>query len=846
MMVETRCHSFEEASPADNHRIPSFPRFRSSSSRESEASPISESATYFLPFFESPAPQKPNAKPRVFGRSKENRISSPERGRYRLRAATSPPSSRSPLRRTLSPDRFIPRRDFVVPKSATFLVTKLPEHLTPQERLFRRLTPGDDPFLPAESSTNSTRVRPASFQWIPRQRPHLITDITNFNSHGSTTQTSNDTIWSVGGASAANGTPHPMASNGTPNSLSHQSAAPTFVARFMPKKPKYSEHAIHESRLALALDIDQTNRLLGTSLSCPDPPLNPISPNFERLSPFVWKDSAWKKVEREHWPKARATREIVPPKPFRILDAPFLRDDFYCSTLAYSSISGILAVGLCHNVYLWSEGRGVDYPPFQDVHLSNYVTSLSFSSDDGRRSILAVARRSGQLTLWSTFEKHVRFEISHPNSITCVAFKPKTSRRYSERMTHMEVEVEELVAGDELGNIWYYSVEWNGEDDRVKWQWNGSMTLLAKICAHTQQICGMAWSPDLKYLATGGNDNVCLLFEMCKIIPSQPIILPLVSNSSSSLSLGAFPYHAIGTMTRRLFHRRAALGQPIPSWVGPPPIRPPSSTPLLSHAGTLISGGGRTILVPNKSEKHRFGHKAAVKAIAFAPWQSSLLATGGGTNDRNIHFYHTRSGACLATIHVFAQVTSLIWSETRREIAATFGYAQPDHPFRIAVFAWPSCAQVAVVPWGPHGVSWDGLEHHVGADCGRALCAIRYPGKIPRSMGVVSPRPDPSRASLSRTSSATVTLPQSEATSSTVRGTLTRMVTPKEKEGGMWCSRTVEEGCIIVASSDQTIKFHEVWTGRRTSTGSASGLFGGSAILEGLEGIEECGGEVIR
>lgn len=300
MMVETRCHSFEEASPADHHRIPSFPRFRSSSSRESEAIPISESATYFLPFFESPAPQKPNAKPRVFARSKENRISSPERGRYRLRAATSPPSSRSPLRRTLSPDRFIPRRDFVVPKSATFLVTKLPEHLSPQERLFRRLTPGDDPFLPAESSTNSTRVRPASFQWIPRQRPHLITDITNFNSHGSTTQTSNDTIWSVGGASAANGTPHSMTSNGTPNSLSHQSAAPTFVARFMPKKPRYSEHAIHESRLALALDIDQTNRLLGTSLPCPDPPLNPISPNFERLSPFVWKDSAWKKVEREH------------------------------------------------------------------------------------------------------------------------------------------------------------------------------------------------------------------------------------------------------------------------------------------------------------------------------------------------------------------------------------------------------------------------------------------------------------------------------------------------------------------------------------------------------------------
>jgi hypothetical protein len=57
----------------------------------------------------------------------------------------------------------------------------------------------------------------------------------------------------------------------------------------------------------------------------------------------------------------------------------------------------------------------------------------------------------------------------------------------------------------------------------------------------------------------------------------------------------------------------------------------------------------------------------------------------------------------------------------------------------------------------------------------------------------------------------------------------------------------MQEGCIIVASSDQTVKFHEVWTGRRTSTGSAAyGLFGGSDILEGMEGIEKLGNEVIR
>lgn len=504
-------------------------------------------------------------------------------------------------------------------------------------------------------------------------------------------------------------------------------------------------------------------------------------------------------------------------------------------------------MGLGHQVYLWSEGHGVDYPPFPDLHPSNYVTSLSFSSEDGERSILAVARRSGQLSLWSTFEKQARFEISHPSTLTCIAFKPKTSRRLSERFMHVLVDVEELVVGDEFGNIWYYSVEWSDQEDQARWKWNGSMTLLAKICAHTQQICGLAWSPDDKYLATGGNDNACLLFKLAEIVPPQhlkytaPPITP--PDSPSSFSLGVFPYLALGTTKKRLSLRRPAL----PSWLAAP-IKPPATAALLNRAGTLISGGGRTILVPYGRQKHRLLHSAAVKAIAFAPWQSSLLATGGGTNDRAIHFYHTRSGACLATINVFAQVTSLIWSETRREIAATFGYAQPDHPFRIAVFAWPSCAQVAVVPWGPYGTTWDGPDTRVSNfDCGRALWAVRYPGKVPRCSDVHSNRPDSqSSSSSSSRSRSTERGAPTRGRKGSSRKVGARMVAPKEKEGGMWCTRTKEEGCIIVASSDQTVKFHEVWTGRRTSTTSACGLFGGSDILEGLEGIEKTGGEVIR
>lgn len=490
------------------------------------------------------------------------------------------------------------------------------------------------------------------------------------------------------------------------------------------------------------------------------------------------------------------------------------------------------------------------HPPHKDVHPSNSITSLSFSSEIGGRSILAVGRQSGQLTLWGVSEAKVRFELSHPNGISCVSFRPRSTRRPSERFANLEAEVEELAVGDEIGIIWYYSVEW--PEIRSKWSWTGSMTLLAKISAHTQQICGLAWSPDDRFLATGGNDNACLLFELHDIIPPTPVghssLSTNLTESSGRMSIHAFPLLNLANNPRHMFARHHIVGHLLPSWTHrPPPIETPA-VPLLCHTGTLISGIGRTIVIPLNRQKYHLAHAAAVKAIAFAPWQPSLLATGGGTNDRLIHFYHTRTGVCLATINVFAQVTSLIWSQTRREIVATFGFAHPDHPFRIAVFAWPSCAQIAVIPWGPYGRSWDGPHHGVSYGCGRALWAVSYPGRPPRPPSLPKAEPDlvngltTPPASPSRDHSQT-----SERRSESRRRSLgSRAVSPKEKEGGLWCTRTVDEGCIIVASSDQTVKFHEVWTGRRKSTGSASGLLGGSDILEGMEGIEKPSGEVIR
>jgi meiosis-specific APC/C activator protein AMA1 len=113
----------------------------------------------------------------------------------------------------------------------------------------------------------------------------------------------------------------------------------------------------------------------------------------------------------------------------------------------------------------------------------------------------------------------------------------------------------------------------------------------------------------------------------------------------------------------------------------------------------------------------------------------------------------------------------------------------------------------------------------------RALWAIRYPGR-PNGQGDTETR---GRRNVNG------------------NGSVRRR---RSREGEVWASRTEEEGCIIVAGSDESIKFHEVWAGEKRGgmggqgLGSVRGVFGGSRILEGVfEGIEVEEfeeGEVIR
>ena len=87
-------------------------------------------------------------------------------------------------------------------------------------------------------------------------------------------------------------------------------------------------------------------------------------------------------------------------------------------------------------------------------------------------------------------------------------------------------------------------------------------------------------------------------------------------------------------------------------------------------------------------------HKAAVKALSWCPWQPNLLATGGGSYDRHIHFWNTTTGARTNSIDTASQVTSLRWSNHYREIVSSSGF--PDNS--LSIWSYPTLVRNVEIP----------------------------------------------------------------------------------------------------------------------------------------------------
>ncbi|KAL7805483.1 WD40 repeat-like protein [Trichoderma gracile] len=626
------------------------------------------------------------------------------------------------------PDRFVPQRDSDKSSKQVYQTTKSLQDLSPTEKLLRRKGPSSgqysSPQRPPARASDNARMALAGH---PRSQ---VRSPVPSNSPSGARQPSQGNVWMVGGVAPAT----PEMDRNQRRSPRGVTPARLFTMSVGTMKPsRRDDLQSYHGRVASALRIDRIRRVLEFTCirsTTPDSPIR-ATPLLAELEHGSWAQSTDDDDLRGPLGDDNAPpRRSLPTAPFRVLDAPDLRDDFYCSVLAYSPSCQKLAVGLGNVLYIWSKGSG---PRAMHGSAASHVwlTSVAFSSVQGGKCILAIGRSDGTLVLKSTYDALPRFQVQQPFPVSCVSWRPITTLRPSRNPFNpgIAVQTEDLIIGDDTGVVYYYAVEWPMGWEVTRDTWPGTIYLIAKISLHTQQICGLSWSPNGKLFATGGNDNMCCLFDADSVLAEkQESVQHKPHWPGWHLATGS-TQDGLGGSTRGLEDATS--------------VQPPRPS---SMAIRRLGPG---------AEKHRWIHKAAVKAIAFCPWREGLVATGGGSNDKCIHFYHTSSGAALATIAVSAQVTALIWSSTRREIAATFGYTEPEHPYRIAIFSWPECKQTT---------------NH---------------------------------------------------------------------------DQKSREGCIVVASSDRSVKFHEIWCNEGKILGGGRGMLGGSSILDSLEGIDN-EGDVIR
>ena len=183
--------------------------------------------------------------------------------------------------------------------------------------------------------------------------------------------------------------------------------------------------------------------------------------------------------------------------------------------------------------------------------------------------------------------------------------------------------------------------------------WDASRShCVRRLRGHSARVGALAWNGT--QLATGGRDNAILMHDV------------------------RIREHLTGTLAG---HEQEVCGL---KW---------------SSSGQLASGGNDNVLhiwdqnsISRRTHLHRMTeHTAAVKALAWCPFQSNLLASGGGTADRTIKFWNSNTGAVLNSIDTHSQVCALQWNPHEREILSSHGYSQNQ----LCLWKYPSMVKMA-------------------------------------------------------------------------------------------------------------------------------------------------------
>ncbi|XP_057429909.1 uncharacterized protein LOC130723017 [Lotus japonicus] len=169
----------------------------------------------------------------------------------------------------------------------------------------------------------------------------------------------------------------------------------------------------------------------------------------------------------------------------------------------------------------------------------------------------------------------------------------------------------------------------------------------------------VAWSQDAKLVAIGSRRSKLQLWDAetskpIRMLEGHSQRIPTIAWNGDTLTSGSHDRSIINhdvrargnVISRVKAHRAEVCGL---KWSG--------------RGNMLASGGNDNHIYIWDSSKMRSSsflhcfkdHCAAVKALAWCPYDSNVLASGGGTNDRCIKLWNVKKGTCIRSIDTTAQ-----------------------------------------------------------------------------------------------------------------------------------------------------------------------------------------------
>ncbi|KAG9442422.1 hypothetical protein H6P81_018276 [Aristolochia fimbriata] len=285
------------------------------------------------------------------------------------------------------------------------------------------------------------------------------------------------------------------------------------------------------------------------------------------------------------------------------------------------------------------------------------------------------------------------FKTKPPTPVTSVFEETFWECEAAKPVRHIRTTCDRILDVPDLMNYYYLNLlDWSSSnvvavglgDTVLLWDvWSGSSSYLFTIDYDKGPLTSVSWAPDGQNIAVGLNNGEVHLWDA--VAGKQ--LRTLKGGHRSRVGALSWNDHILttGDMFGLIINHDARARKHILDvyrghYLDVCGLKWSSSGKHLASGGKdkLLHIWDRSYASSSSSNSrtrrwlHRLeDHKGTVKALAWCPFQSNLLASGGGSGDGCIKFWNTQTGSCLNSVDSGSQVSSLLWSNKERELLSS-------------------------------------------------------------------------------------------------------------------------------------------------------------------------------